>query len=171
MSKATVAVRAIKVTVPLQPEDLPREGVPMDGPIGDVEWSIALEGGALQLAARFNGKNYRRMLKTIDANGANVSVVLQGTLKAAAVGQPLVLDSAGFQVIVKSPKPEAAPAAAAPSSEPVAPVAAATAVVEPIRAAPVAAAKEVAPEKPPAASVPLPGTALPGRRSTCRRRR
>lgn len=152
MKKASVTVRAIKITVPLQPESLPREGVPMDGPIGDVEWEIALEGGALQLGARFNGKNYRRMLKTIDANGGNASVILQGTIKAAAAGQPLALDSAGFQVLAKAPRPEAAPVAS--SVEGGAP-AGVSAPGEPARSE----ASEA-----PQAPAPLPGTALSSRR-------
>jgi hypothetical protein len=56
--------------------------------------------------ARINGKNYRKMLKQIDEHGAaNVAVIMQGTLRPpAAPGDPLVLDSAGFQVNVKMPK-------------------------------------------------------------------
>jgi hypothetical protein len=160
MKRASVAVRGIKITVPLQPESLPREGVPMEGPIGDIQWEIVLEGGALRLAARFNGKNYRRMLKTIDAQGGNVSVILQGSIKPTPAGQPLGIDSAGFQVIVKSPKSEAsasAPADSAPS-------------VDASKAAEPRVDEPAAPEPPgdkvqtQAAPAPLPGIALPGRR-------
>ena len=56
--------------------------------------------------ARFNGKNYRKMLRTIDEHGpTNVAVVLQGLLRPAEGGGYL-LEGAGFQVNVKTPKAE-----------------------------------------------------------------
>jgi hypothetical protein len=66
------------------------------------------------MRANINGKNYRKMLKQIAEVGvANVAVVLQGTLRPpAAPGGPFVLDSAGFQVTVKTPRP------AEPAGEP-----------------------------------------------------
>jgi hypothetical protein len=107
MQKATIPVRGLKVTVPLSADTLPRNLVPMDGPAGEPVIDLALEGSTLTVRARINGKNYRKMLKQIDEHGpANVVVVMQGTLRPpAAPGDPLVLDSAGFQVNVKTPKP------------------------------------------------------------------
>lgn len=160
MKRALVSVRGIKITVPLQPESLPREGVPMEGPIGDIQWEIVLEGGALRLAARFNGKNYRRTLKTIDAQGGNVSVILQGSIKPTPAGQPLEIDSAGFQVIVKSPQPEAsppAPAASSPSTD-------ALKAAEPRAGGPAVLEPPIDTVQAQAAPAPLPGTALRGRR-------
>jgi hypothetical protein len=54
------------------------------------------------------------MIKQIDEQGAaNVAVVLRGTLRPpAAPSGPFVLESAGFQVNVKAPRPSA------PSGEP-----------------------------------------------------
>jgi hypothetical protein len=47
------------------------------------------------------------MLKQVDEQGAaNVAVFLQGVLRPpAAPGEPYVLEGAGFQVTVKTPKP------------------------------------------------------------------
>ena len=69
---------------------------------------VVLEGGAFFVRATLNGKNYRKMLKTIDANGVeNVAAVLQGSLRQATAGGTLTLDGAGLQVFVKQPKPAA----------------------------------------------------------------
>jgi hypothetical protein len=107
MNSATIRVPGLKVAVPLSADALPRDIVPPDGPPGEPTLEIALDGTTLVARARINGRNYRRMLKQIDEQGAaNVVVVLQGMLKPAAEpGGPFVLDGAGFQVTVKTPKP------------------------------------------------------------------
>ena len=158
MTKATVTVRGIKITIPFRPEALPRDGVPMDGPLGDLEWEIVLEGGALRMSARLNGKNYRKALKAIDAGHGNVSVILQGSLQSMPESGSLVLDSAGFQVNVKAPKPEETSAAPPPPE--------AKPVEAPTEAPPVAREPAPPPPKQEARTgpAPLPGTALPGRR-------
>jgi hypothetical protein len=107
MPNATIRVPGLKVTVPLAADALPRDIVPMDGPAGEPTLELVLEGTPLTAQAKLNGKNYRKLLKQIAEQGAgNVSVVLQGTLRPpAAPGGPFVLDSAGFQVNVKTPHP------------------------------------------------------------------
>jgi hypothetical protein len=107
MASATIRVPGLKVTVPLSAEALPRDLVPMDGPAGEPTLDLVLDGGPLTARAKLNGKNYRKLLKQIAEVGAgNVSIVLQGTLRPpAAPGGPFVLDSAGFQVNVKAPRP------------------------------------------------------------------
>jgi hypothetical protein len=107
VSKATIRVPGLKVAVPLAADALPRDLVPMDGPAGEPTIELILEGSSLAMRARINGKNYRKMLKQIaEAGASNVAVVLQGTLRpSAAPGEPFVLDSAGFQVNVKTPRP------------------------------------------------------------------
>jgi hypothetical protein len=114
MKTATIRVPGLKVAVPLQPDALPRDLVPPDGPPGEPTLDLVLEGADLTARARINGRNYRRMLKQIDEAGpANVAVVFQGTLRPpAAPGGPFVLDGAGFQVNIKTPKP------AGPAGEP-----------------------------------------------------
>lgn len=119
MSKtATIRVPGFKVAVPLQADSLPRDLVPPEGPPGEPTIDLVLEGG-LTARAKVNGRNYRRMMKQVDEQGAaNVSVVLQGVLRApAAPGQPFALADAGFQVNVRTPKP-AGPAPEAPPSAP-----------------------------------------------------
>src|SRR3954452_4601448 len=102
MNEIPIAVRKIKISVPLKPEGLP--GVPLDGPIGDLTLRLALEGSGLAIPARINGKSYRRMIKTVAQHGAgNVVVVLQGDLVASDGGGAVRLDAAGFQVVVKTP--------------------------------------------------------------------
>jgi hypothetical protein len=101
MNEIPIAVRKIKVVVPLVVEGLP--GVPLDGPIGDLTLHLALEGSGLSVPARINGKSYRRMLKTVAEKGAgHVKVMLQGDL-VARTGGGATLENAGFQVIVKAP--------------------------------------------------------------------
>ena len=100
MTEIPIAVRKIKVVVPLAVEGLP--GVPLEGPIGDLTLTLALEGSGLCVPARVNGKSYRRMLKAVAAEGAaNVKVMLQGDL-IARPGGGAVLENAGFQVVVKT---------------------------------------------------------------------
>jgi hypothetical protein len=114
MTKATIRVQGLKVAVPLTADALPRDLVPMDGPAGEPTIELVLDGGSLIALAKINGKNYRKMLKQIAEQGAaNVAVVLQGVLRPPpAPGGPFVLEGAGFQVNVKTPK------AAEPGGEP-----------------------------------------------------
>jgi hypothetical protein len=106
MTKATIQVPGLKVAVPLAADALPRDLVPIDGPAGEPTIDVVLEGGALTVRAKVNGKNYRKLLKQVSEQGAgNVAVVLQGVLRPpVAPGGPFVLEGAGFQVIVKAPR-------------------------------------------------------------------
>ena len=113
-TKATIHVPGLKVTLPLAADTLPRDLVPMEGPAGEPTLELVLDGTSLTARARLNGKNYRKMLKQIVEHGAdNVVVVLQGVLRPpAAPGGPFVLEGAGFQVNIKTPRP------AEPTEEP-----------------------------------------------------
>jgi hypothetical protein len=107
MSKATIAVPGLKVAVSLSGDALPRDLVPPEGPPGEPVIDLVLGDGLLTARARINGKNYRKMLKQIaEVGAANVVVVLQGLLRPpTAPGEPFVMEGAGFQVTVKTPKP------------------------------------------------------------------
>ena len=117
MTKATIHVPGLKVTVPLAADALPRDLVPMEGPAGEPTLELVLDGGPLTARARLNGKNYRKLLKQVAEHGAgNAVVVLQGVLRPpAAPGGPFVLEGAGFQVNIKTPRP-AEPAGEPPQS-------------------------------------------------------
>jgi hypothetical protein len=106
MKKATIRVPGLKVAVPLPADALPRDLVPLEGPAGEPVLELVLEGSPLTALAQLNGKNYRKLLKTIAEHGAgNVAVVLQGVLRPpAAQGGPFVLEGAGFQVNIKMPR-------------------------------------------------------------------
>ncbi len=103
---ATIRVPSLKIAVPLAADALPPNLVPMDGPAGEPILELVLEGSTLKAQAKLNGKNYRKMVKQIAEQGpANVAVVLQGVLRPpAAPGGPFVLEGAGFQVNVKTPR-------------------------------------------------------------------
>src|SRR3954462_1173380 len=107
MKTATIQVPSLKVTVPLAADALPGDLVPMDGPAGEPALDLALEGGALTVRARLNGKNYRKLLKQVAEHGPeNLAVALQGVLRPPAEpGGPFVLEGAGFQAVVKTPRP------------------------------------------------------------------
>ncbi len=107
MTKATIRVPALKVTVPLTADALPRDLVPMEGPAGEPTIDLVLDGGSLTVRAKINGKNYRKLLKQVAEHGAdNVAVALQGVLRAPeSPGGPFVLEGAGFQAVVKTPRP------------------------------------------------------------------
>jgi hypothetical protein len=104
---ATIQVPSLKVTVPLTAATLPAGLVPMEGPVGEPVLDLVLEGGSLTVRAKINGKNYRKMLKQIDEHGPdNMAVALQGVLRPPAEpGGPFVLEGAGFQAVVKTPRP------------------------------------------------------------------
>ncbi len=107
---AQIKVSGLKVAVPLPADALPRDLVPMEGPAGEPIIELVLAGSPLTAIARINGKNYRKMLKTIAEHGKdNVVVVLQGLMRDQ--GGKLYLEGAGFQVNVKSPPPAPAPQA------------------------------------------------------------
>src|SRR3954452_1101471 len=92
MTEIPIAVKKIKISVPLKADGLP--GVPLDGPIGDLTLRLALEGSGLAIPARVNGKSYRRMLRTVAEKGADhVAVILQGDLVAPPGGGPARLDA------------------------------------------------------------------------------
>ena len=111
MKNATIRVPSLKVAVPLPANALPMDLVPAEGPAGEPVIELALEGSALTALAKVNGKNYRKMLRTIAENGPdNVAVVLQGTLRPpVAQGGPFTLEGAGFQVNIKTPRPAEQP--------------------------------------------------------------
>jgi hypothetical protein len=104
---ATITVPALKVTIPLTATALPRDLVPPDGPPGEPTLDLVLEGGALTVRAKLNGKNYRKLLKQLAEHGAEtMAVALQGVLRPpASPGGPFVLEGAGFQAVVKAPRP------------------------------------------------------------------
>jgi hypothetical protein len=85
-----------------------------EGTAGEPTIDLVLHGSPLTVRAKLNGKNYRRLLKQVAEPGAgNGGVVLQGVLRPpAAPGGPFVLEGAGFQVNVKTPRP------AEPTGEP-----------------------------------------------------
>jgi len=104
---ATIQVPTLKVTVPLADDALPRDLVPTDGPAGEPVLDLVLEGGSLTVRAKLNGKNYRKLLRQIAEHGADhVAVALQGVLRSpVSPGGPFVLEGAGFQAVVKAPRP------------------------------------------------------------------
>ena len=100
---ATIQVPALKVTVPLAADALPRDLVPRDGPAGEPVLDLVLECGALTVRAKLNGKNYRKLLKQI---AEDVAVALRGVLRSpVSPGGPFALEGAGFQAVVKPPRP------------------------------------------------------------------
>jgi hypothetical protein len=103
---AQIKVPGLKVAVPLPADAIPRDLVPMEGPAGEPVLELVLAGSTLTAIARINGKNYRKMLKTIAEQGAgNVAVVLQGVLRPPAdQGGTYLLEGAGFQVNIKTPR-------------------------------------------------------------------
>src|SRR5512135_3776821 len=101
MKKATIRIPGIKVAVPLKPDAIARNLVPLEGPAGEPVLELVLDGSTLTLVARLNGKNYRKMLKNIADHGAdNVAVVLQGVMRDQ--GGKFYLEGAGLAVVMQS---------------------------------------------------------------------
>jgi hypothetical protein len=107
---AQITVPGLKVAVPLKADVLPRNLVPADGPAGEPVIELRIDGAPTTIVARINGKNYRKMLKTVAEHGADsVVIILQGNLRPGSKPDTLTLESAGFQVNVKAPAVGAQP--------------------------------------------------------------
>jgi hypothetical protein len=121
MPAATIRVPSLKLTVPLAADALPRDIVPMDAPAGEPTLELVLEGTPLTARAKLNGKNYRQLLKQIGGWRGQCFDRPAGALHPpAAPGGPFVLDSAGFQVNVKTPRRgPVGPSVVEPREEPV----------------------------------------------------
>ena len=100
---AQIKVPGLKVAVPLPIAAIPMDLVPPDGPAGEPAIELVLEGSDLAVLAKLNGKNFRKILRSIAENGPdNVFVVLQGTLRPpTAKGGPFILEGAGCQCNIK----------------------------------------------------------------------
>ncbi|GEM_PF-6038550 len=111
--RAVIPVPYVKVTLPLRPEQLPRDVLPREGaPAVPIELviEVAAEGGKrpLTMRAEVNSRNYRRAVKAIDEFSGNATVLIQGRL----TGNYELLD-AGLSV---QPKVPAAPSTTAPTT-------------------------------------------------------
>ncbi len=103
----TWTIRALNVTATLEPSTIPREVVPANGPAGDVLWLVEIQGGSAVLPARLNGKNYRRLLRDLDAAKEPLAVVLQASLRTGPGTDRLGLMDAGFRAAPKASVPSA----------------------------------------------------------------
>jgi hypothetical protein len=113
---AIVPLRSFKLSWVMSPERVPRDVLPPEGEPGEVEWQLQLEGGAAPIAASFNARNYRRMVKELDDGHGNVMLTLQGYLTGGPTG--LVLERAGFRVERRRGSPPERPGTGAPSPRP-----------------------------------------------------
>jgi hypothetical protein len=93
---ATVDLRSFKVSWVMSPERVPRDVLPPEGEPGEVEWLLQLEESAPPIYANFNARNYRHVVKELDANPGGLMLTLQGQLTGR--GGKLVLEKAGFRV-------------------------------------------------------------------------
>ena len=108
-----IEVNAIKLSVPVAGEDLPRDVLPPEGAPGSAKATVELrfksrsfpdcEGG--ELVAVLKVRSYREVLRKVDAAPHGAWAVLQGKLGAGGVVQ-----QAGFIVQPIAPKSEEAPA-------------------------------------------------------------
>jgi len=75
----------------------------MEGPAGEPTLELILEGSNLVVLVKLNGKNFRKLIKSIAEHGPDaVSIVLQGTLRpSTGQGRPFTLEGAGFQANLK----------------------------------------------------------------------
>jgi hypothetical protein len=114
MKIAKLDITGLKVVAVLDPASLPVDLVPFDGPVGEpaIDLILPVPGGSMTVRAKINGKNYKKMIKQIQEVGpSGVATILQGTLRPPQkAGEPFALESAGFQITVKTPKPTETPA-------------------------------------------------------------
>jgi hypothetical protein len=108
MSKIShIEVQSLKITLPLKPDQVPRNILPQEGAPGTAKmkvfWDLVLAGQEEQVYhVGFSVKNYRKCLKTLEqheAAGNECIVLLQGKLVNGEA-----VESAGLSVQVKTPK-------------------------------------------------------------------
>jgi len=106
---ARIEMHSLKITLPLKPEQVPRDILPVEGTPGaakmKVYWDIVLVGNERKeqvYRVGFSGKNYRKCLRTIDkyqAEGSDCIILLQGKLVNG-----FAIEDARLSVQVKIPK-------------------------------------------------------------------
>jgi len=106
---ARIEMQSLKITLPLKPEQVPRDILPAEGTPGaakmKVYWDIVLVGNGKKeqiYRVGFSGKNYRKCLRTLDkyqAEGSDCIILLQGKLVNG-----FAIEEAGLSVQVKIPK-------------------------------------------------------------------
>jgi len=105
---ARIEIQSLKITLPLKPEQVPRDILPSEGTPGAAKmklfWDIVLVGEGEEEVFRvgFSVKNYRKCLKTLEgheAEGNECIVLLQGKLVNGGV-----IEGAGLSVQLKVPK-------------------------------------------------------------------
>jgi hypothetical protein len=102
----TIPVRAFKITIPVDPDSIPKGIVPPDGPAGNPTLCFGVAGTGLVVTATLNGKSLRKTLKTVAEYGpGEVFVILQGNLRADGPNGLTIID-AGIIASVKKPKPK-----------------------------------------------------------------
>ncbi len=108
--RGRISVPSVKVTLPLRPDQLPRDVLPREGaPAVSIELTIEVEAGdgnrPLAVRATFSSRNYRRAVKAIDELVGNATALIQGRL----TGNGELLD-AGISVQPKAPAATGSPA-------------------------------------------------------------
>jgi hypothetical protein len=104
MARGKIPVQFLKVSIPLRPDQIPRGIVPDDGPIKEFDLVLQLEGWPTPLPVRANAKNYRRLIKSLDAAGPDVVVLLAGKLTVAS--DKLEVTEAGLSLLTKAAGPQ-----------------------------------------------------------------
>ena len=112
-------IRGIKISQLLDPAVLAAADlVPPDGPAGQPEICLELEGSDLCVRATMNGKSVRKALKVINELGpSNVNVIIGGILKPYTIqgsGPAFAMECAGLTVTPKGQKPAEKPAEVSP---------------------------------------------------------
>ncbi len=104
---ARIEVQSLKITLPLKPEQVPRDILPEVGTPGTAKmkvfWDVVLVGQAEEVyRVGFSVKNYRKCLNTLvqhEADGNECIVLLQGKLVSGGV-----IEDGGLSVQVKKVK-------------------------------------------------------------------
>jgi len=78
----TLSVRALNVTLPINPALIPREAVARGG--GDyITWYIDLEGMRFSIPASFGATDHRQTMRWLDEHKGTLEVALRGTLRCS----------------------------------------------------------------------------------------
>ena len=111
-----ITVPAIKVTIPLRPEQIPPGLVPAEpAPVGAPILTVQLAGTNVIVPVHLSGKNARKTLKLLAQHGPDgVNLVVNGTLKPGPQAGTWMVAEASFQSFVKS---QATPGAGTSAAE------------------------------------------------------
>ena len=106
-----ITVPALKVTIPLKPDQIPSDLVPAEPlPTGNPVLTVQLAGTGIVVAVHLSGKNARKTMKLLAQHGpGNINLVVNGNLRPGPQAETWMVAEASFQTFIKPQPSDATP--------------------------------------------------------------